>query len=316
MSGWISRIACSRAEADAVAIMADPLATDDASATLVATEIGDGWELHLYTPDRPDAVMLERLAALAPSATARPVTEPLPDADWVALSQAGLEPVDAGRFHVHTGDHVGRHRPGQWPIRIDAGLAFGTGQHATTHGCLLALQRLARRHRPSAMLDVGTGTGVLVLAAHHLFPRARLVASDVDSRATAVARRNLRMNGVAPGRIGLHTAFGIAHPAIARAGPYPLVVANILAGPLAVMAPSLSLMVARGGNLLLAGLLASQQQWLLAVYRAHGFALVHASRRAEWPILVLRRRKAGSARTALRRARRGTAAEARRADSI
>lgn len=316
MSGWISRIACSRAEADAVARTDDLLTVDDATTTLVATEAGEGWQLHLYTPERPDDMLLARFAALAMSTATIPVTEPLPDADWVALSQQGLEPVDAGRFHIHTGDHPDRHRPGQWPIRIDAGLAFGTGQHATTHGCLLALQTIAKRHRPSAVLDIGTGTGVLILAAGHLFARARLVATDVDRRATDVAGRNFRLNGVAPGRIGLHTAFGIAHPAIARGGPYPLVVANILAGPLVAMAPSLAPMVQRGGHLVLAGLLAGQRRWLLAVYRARGFRLVSASHGGQWPVLVLRQRRAGSPRAALSRARRGTAAEARRADSI
>lgn len=316
MTGWIARLPCTRSEADAAVGLDDPFADTQPPPTLAAAETDTGWELHLYTADAPETDLLHRFAALAPSADAAIRFEPLPDADWVLLSQAGLEPVNAGRFHIHTGDHAGRHRPGQWPMRIDAGLAFGTGQHATTHGCLLMLQRVARRARPRAVLDVGTGTGVLALACERLFPLALLMAADVDARATKVARGNARINGVPLGRIRFATAFGVGHPAIASQAPYDLVLANILAGPLVRMATSLAGMVSRGGHLLLAGLLAEQQQRVLAVYRAHGFRLVHATTGTIWPVLWLRRQKAPAPRAALRRARRGTAAEARRADSI
>lgn len=316
MSGFLTRLPCSRAEADAASLSDDPFDGQDPQPTLVATEVDDGWELHLYTEQRPDAVLLAQFAALAPSAGVAPAAEALPDADWLTLSQAGLEPVDAGRFHIHTADHQGRHRPGQWPLRINAGLAFGTGQHDTTRGCLLALQRLARRARPAAVLDVGTGTGILAFAAARLFPRARLLATDIDARAVAVARANGRANGVPPGRIGWETAFGVAHARIARQGPWPLVCANILAKPLAAMAPALAPMVASGGHLIMAGLLAGQRQRMIAIYRAHGFRVVDRGAGQQWPVLVLEKRTAAAPKAGLRRARKGTLAEARRADSI
>ncbi len=315
-NGWLARIDCTRAEADALSVIDDPLEGVEPVPTLVATEGPGGWALHLYCEDAPGDDLLALLAGLAPALGAVPQVEPLPDADWLTLSQAGLEPVNAGRFHVHTSDHRGEALAGQWPIVIDAGLAFGTGQHDTTAGCLMALQRIAKLARPHAVLDVGTGTGLLIFAARRLFPRARLMASDIDRRAVRVAVRNAKVNGIAPGRIAMRTAFGVAHRDIADGGPWPLVTANILAGPLAAMAPSLGGMVARGGYLVLAGLLDSQRRWLVARYQAMGFRLVHAGHGAEWPVLVLRKRTAGVPKAALRRARKGTAAAARRADSI
>jgi ribosomal protein L11 methyltransferase len=319
MSGFVARIACSRAEADAVALADEPLAGFEPPPSLVAAESDSGWELKLYTEAAPDAALLAALAALAPSGGA-PLVEPLPDDDWVTLSQAGLEPVDIGRFHVHTGEQRGRARAGQWPIRIDAGLAFGTGQHATTAGCIAVAARLARIGQARNVLDVGTGSGLLAFAARRLNPQARLTAADLDGVAVQVAVANARLNGAPPGRgrgqITLLTAPGVEHPLIGARAPYDLVFANILAGPLVALAPSVSGVVARGGYLILAGLLQPQARRVIAAYSAQGLRLVWRDPRAEWPVLLLKKVRPASRRGVLRASRRETAGRGWKADSI
>lgn len=324
MSGHVVRLACTRAEADAVAMADEPLAGFEPAPSLVAAETDDGWELRLYCEEMPGAALLAAFAALAPSGGS-PIVEALPDDDWVTLSQAGLEPVDIGRFHVHTGERAGEARPGQWPVRIDAGLAFGTGQHATTAGCIAVAARLARRGGASGggarnVLDVGTGSGLLAFAARKLNPRARLTAADLDGVAVRVAVENARLNGVPVGRragqITLLTAPGVEHPVIGGRAPYDLVFANILAGPLVALAPSVSAVVARGGHLILAGLLQPQARRVIAAYSAQGLRLVWQDPRAEWPVLLLRKVRPASRRGVLRASRRETAGRGWRVDSI
>lgn len=311
MSGHLATLPCTRAEADAAALADEPFPGFEPAPTLVAAETDSGWELQLYTESLPEAGLLAAFAALAPSSGAQPAVSALPDTDWVTLSQAGLEPVDIGRVHVHTGEQAGRHRPGQWPVRIDAGLAFGTGQHATTSGCVAAAARLARRHHARTILDVGTGSGLLAFVAHRLHPRARITASDLDAIAVEVARDNARLNNVPRGRgagmISLLAAPGVEHALIAARAPYDLVFANILAGPLVALAPSVSAVVARGGHLILAGLLQPQARRVIAAYSARGLRLVQRSANAEWPVLVFRKTGPSSRRAALRGARRETA---------
>ncbi len=285
----------------------------------MAAEADDGWELRLYTEAAPDAALLAAFAALAPAGGV-PIVEALPDQDWVTLSQAGLEPVSIGRFHVHTGDHPGGARPGQWPIRIDAGLAFGTGQHATTAGCIAVAARLAKRGQARRVLDVGTGSGLLAFAARRLNPLARLTAADLDSVAVKVAVSNARLNAVpigrGPGAITLLKAPGVEHPLIGARAPYDLVFANILAGPLVVLAPSVSAVVARGGHLILAGLLQPQARRVIAAYWAQGMRLVWRDPRAEWPVLMLKKVRPASRRGVFRASRRETAGRGWKADSI
>lgn len=320
MTAIVATLPCTRAEADAAALMDEPFPGLDPAPTLVAAEDGDAWVLRLYCDGQPSDDLLAAFRALAPSSGRAPIVEAIEDADWVTLSQAGLEPVDIGRFHVHTGEWGGTAKPGQWPIRIDAGLAFGTGQHATTAGCIGVAARLAKRGEKRNVLDVGTGSGLLAFAARKLFPRARLTAADLDPIATKVAVANARLNGVpagrGPGAITLLAAPGVEHPLIAGRAPYDLVFANILAGPLVALAPSVSAVVARGGHLILAGLLQPQAAKVIAAYRAQGLTLIDRSPRREWPVLLFRKDAPANRRAALRGSRRETAGRGWQIDSL
>ncbi len=312
--GWVACLPCTRAEADAAAAADDPLPGVEPPPTLVACETAEGWKLILYTSHAPGPALLVDFAALAPSAATAPVVGALPAADWVTLSQAGLPPVSVGRFHIHTVADPGVPRPGQRAIRIDAGLAFGTGQHATTAGCLAALQRLARRGpRIRAVLDCGTGSGLVAIAAAHLHRRAVITATDIDPVSVRVAAANARLNGLPPGRIRTLAANGVADARALAHAPACLVVANILAGPLVRLAPTLAPTVRRGGHLMLAGLLAHQQPQLIARYARAGFVLQGRLPHPDWPVLILRRTRPSAKASALRAIRR--AANGRRASA-
>jgi ribosomal protein L11 methyltransferase len=314
MTSYRSTLPCPRATAEAVTLEDEPLGMFEPAPILVADEDGDGWRLSLYTEGPPAPDLLAALGALVPGV--EPIIEALPEADWVVESQAGLVPVDAGRFHIHTGDHEGLARPGQIAIRIDASLAFGTGQHATTRGCLLAIDRLRKLGRLGLVLDLGTGSGVLAIAAARADRLARLVATDVDRAAIQVARANAQRNRAR----GIRFAVAAGHQAVAvRArAPYDLVVANILAGPLVALAEGNGWMVRPGGRVVLAGLLESQRRAVLAAYRDRGFRVERVIG-GEWPILVLVRRgcpRRTGRMAAVRAARRGTGAARSAAGTI
>ncbi len=292
---WRVRIACTRAEAEAIPF-ADPFADHSEPPTLLTDEPDparpDDWVLDAWFTASPTDAELRALYAIAPSAIpGSAVVELVPDADWVTLSQAGFAPVRAGRFVVHTAAHAGAVRPSDVGLAIEAGLAFGTGQHFTTRGCLLALDGLARRHRFRRVADLGTGTGVLALAAIRRWPTARVVASDIDPVAVAVARANVRANGVRLARGGAAIDLVIAAGADHRRlrGPFDMVTANILAGPLIAMARSVAAILAPGGVLVLAGLLTTQATRVAAAYTARGCRLIDRTDHGEWPTLVLRR---------------------------
>ena len=293
------RLRCTRADADRLA------AVDlDLPGTLAASERADGrWYATLYLDDEPDPATIAAFAALLPDAGA-PIADRLPDADWVTLSQAGLSPVEVGRFHIHTREHPGICRPGQRDLLIDAGLAFGTGRHDTTTGCLRALQRLARTRKPRRVLDVGTGTGILAMAAADLWPEAEVTASDIDPVAIHVAGENLMVNrfivGQGRGRIRLLVAPGAEHRRLRRPRQFDVIVANVLANPLVMLAPQLIWSLKPGGVLLLAGLLQAQVPRVGAAYAARGLVRLGPVDRAGWPVLMFERR-------AVTGARRGTA---------
>ncbi len=214
------------------------------------------------------------------------VAESVPDENWVALSQADLPPVAAGRFTVHGSHDRGRVPRGPNAILIDAGEAFGTAHHATTFGCLMAIDRLTRVRSFDRVLDLGCGSGVLAIAAARALPRAQIIATDLDGRSIEVATENARVNGAAR-RIMFVTATGLDHWRVRRAPRFDLAIANILAEPLTWLAPRLARKVERRGVLLLSGLTLRQADPVIAAYRTAGFRLVRHDRIAGWATLTL-----------------------------
>ena len=288
MSGsWKVSLPCTRDEAEAI----DAGAIELEAVLATVEEVEDDrarWRLDAYVECEPDAVLIAALRALAPSAwEAAPVVERLGDEDWVTLSQAGLEPIVEGRFFVRTSAHPPAIRVDGCDLLIEASRAFGTGHHQTTAGCLAMLDRLEVDWQQFArIVDIGTGSGLLALAARHLWPVARVVATDIDPAAVEVARGNAAVNGVTS--VEWIVADGGLHPAIEAAGPYDLIVANVLAGPLISMAAELAAIAAPGATIVLAGLLATQQDAVVAAWAACGCALVEADQRGDWTILRLR----------------------------
>lgn len=249
---------------------------------------GGGWRVDAYFEEAPDLDAL-RLTAGDLLARARSISvEAVPDENWVAISQAALPPVTAGRFWIH-GSHD-RHRVGRRlnAIEIDAGEAFGTAHHATTEGCLLAIDRLTCSRQFKNVLDLGCGSGVLAIAAAQALPRASIVASDIDPEAVRVAAANIRNNRLGA-RIRVYAAKGLAHPILRGDGRYDLVTANILAGPLILLAPHLARAIEPGGVAVLSGLLAGQAREVTAAYRASGFRLQEKQVLTGWATLVVER---------------------------
>jgi ribosomal protein L11 methyltransferase len=215
--------------------------------------------------------------------------EVVPDLNWVAISQAALPPVTAGRFTVH-GTHDRARVPfGPNAILIDAGEAFGTAHHPTTRGCLLAIDGLTHRRAFANVLDLGCGSGILAVAAARALPHARMLATDNDPVAVAVAIANAKANG-AEARIAFVCADGFAHPWLRHAAPFDLVIANILAGPLRALAAEMGKAMRKGGGVILSGLLESEAAAVIAAYGAHGLALHEHRRIAGWSTLTLFRR--------------------------
>lgn len=301
MTSWKLTLPCTRAEAESIGEDITPLALLDPLPVLMTSEPDpkrpDEWLLEVFFDEKPDSPTIESLRELLPSAAgARPKVERVPDEDWVALSQRGLEPIHAGRFFVHTPVHRGEAPAGAFAFEIDAGRAFGTGHHETTTGCLLALDRLSRDGAVfSNLLDLGTGTGLLAFAAMRLWPAARAAASDIDPIAVEVARANAAANGIPLGRarmqLELIAAPGLRHMRLRTRAPYDLIIANILAGPLIELAPAVAGALAPGGTLILAGLLDHQAPEVLTAYRRQGLVPLFTSVRGDWPTLVLRKRR-------------------------
>jgi ribosomal protein L11 methyltransferase len=284
VDSWKVTLPCTRAEAEA--IDAGDFGLD---AVLMTTEVVEDdkerWRLDAYMEDEPDAAMLAALRALVPSAAGtEPVIEALTAEDWVAMSQEGLEPIREGRFVVHTSAHPVEAPEGSRAFLIDAGRAFGTGHHATTSGCLRMLDAMAERDFAN-VIDVGTGTGLLAFAAAHLWPRAKIVATDIDPSAIDVTRVNADANAIEG--IALVVADGALNDAITARAPYDLVIANILAGPLVSMAPELAAIADTRATIVLAGLLETQRAQVVAAFAACGCSIEEVDRRGDWTILRL-----------------------------
>lgn len=247
------------------------------------------WEVGAYFLEQPDEVVLDVLA-LAFGAKPFAVSE-IPEIDWVAKVRRELSPVEAGRFFVY-GSHDADKVPqdaGRVALQIEATVAFGTGHHGTTLGCLKAFDRLFEGgFRPASVADIGCGTAVLAMAAAAVLPEALVIASDIDQVAVDVARANVGINGLT-GRLDCLEAAGFAHPRLAEAGPFDLVFANILKGPLVELAPDMARHVATGGLAILSGLLVVQAEAVTAAYVAAGFTLQSRDDIGEWSTLVLKR---------------------------
>ena len=219
-----------------------------------------------------------------------PVTlshEELPDVDWVSRSLEGLKPVRAARFFVHGSHDRDRVQIGDLAIEIEAGMAFGTGHHGTTVGCLQMIDSVARRERPRNALDLGTGSAVLAIGLAKL-ARIPILATDIDPVATKVAAENVRLNGVSA-YVRTETATGFHHPALKLGAPFDLIVANILAKPLMQLAPQMSVHLTPGGSLILSGILDRQRDAVVAAYVAQRFRHVRTLHREGWVTLHLKR---------------------------
>lgn len=219
--------------------------------------------------------------------------ETLPQKNWVAEAESLRGPICAGRFLVHGRHDRGKVQAGRFTLEIDAGLAFGTAHHATTRGCLIALDRLAKRKHPRRVLDIGTGTGILAIAAARAL-NANVLASDMDPIAVAVAAENARTNGV-QSRVIVIEADGLAHPALQRAKA-DLLFANILLRPLLDLAPDFARALDPGGICVLSGLLEPQARQVEARFRDLGFSLESRILLDGWGTLLLRRRSTRQAR--------------------
>lgn len=286
-------VGCTRAQGEAVAANDEFFPETANPPVLVADEPDEtrpeDWVIHAYFEHQPSA---DELAILRGLGSGELRVEELGEADWVTMSQAGLQPIRAGRFYVHTPMH--RSVPaGTIPFEIDASLAFGTGQHSTTSGCLEALDRLERDGKRFAnVADIGTGTGLLAFAALALWSDARCIASDIDAIAVEVARENAAINrvklGHKAGELLLVAADGMDSPLLDARAPFDLIIANILAGPLIELAPAFSRASRAGGTVVLAGLLEEQRDPVANAYERHGFSLRDPGF-GEWPVLVCER---------------------------
>ncbi|MFT3687582.1 50S ribosomal protein L11 methyltransferase [Paenirhodobacter sp.] len=252
-------------------------------------EIEDGserWEIGAYFLERPNDVVLDLLAA-AHGATAFVISE-LPETDWVAHVRRELTPVVAGRFFVYGSHDADKVPEDSVPLLIEAAMAFGTGHHGTTLGCLTALDRLDREGlRAEKVVDIGCGTAVLAMAAAKIWP-GTVLASDIDPVAVETALANVRANGL-EGRVICVEAAGFAAEPLLAAAPFDLIFANILKAPLIALAPDMGRHCAPGGHVILSGILNEQADEVVAAYIAQGFATASRESFGDWTTLVMRR---------------------------
>ena len=304
---WKITAKAPRAQVEAALIAHEDAEDWPAGAVLSGSEIEGSksgkWRLEAWFAEKPGKAEKKAIAALFDGQPPDLAVEKLPEADWVTLSQQAVEPIRAGRFHIRTPDHPPLADEAFTDFCIPASQAFGTGQHATTAGCLAMLTEMrARGLLARNVADIGTGTGLLAFAALDLWPRALATASDIDAVCGGVVEENCALNGVAQGagagELTMVIAPGMDDPLLRARGPYDLLIANILAGPLIELAADFARAVLPGGHVLLAGLLAEQEASVRRAYRFAGFRLAARLQRGDWPVLWLRRRTGGRARAA------------------
>ena len=296
---WKLRAEVARDAATAALVAQDEAADWPAEWVATACEIAEDqperWVFEVYLDRKPRRGDLARIAALFGGDAPAFETEQLPDADWVTESQKGVDPIVAGRFRVRTPDHAPD--PSVMEFVIPASQAFGTGQHATTAGCLSMLDTMKRSGMGVRNLaDIGTGTGLLAMAALRLWPNAAATASDIDDVCAGVVADNLSLNGMQAGAqrgaLLMTIADGMDHNLLQARAPFDLLIANILAGPLIALADDFAVSVAPRGNILLAGLLETQEAEVRRAYRRAGFRLARRMVNGDWSILWLRKRTA------------------------
>lgn len=264
---------------------------EDAGHPIAILEVDEDQDIHelsIYVEGQVDeahAATELRLKELSISAPLE--IEVLPDVDWVAKSLEGLKPVRAGRFLVHGAHDREKRRVGDITVEIEAGLAFGTGHHGTTAGCLEMIEQVVQRERPRKALDLGTGSAVLAIALAKL-ARIPVLATDIDPIATRVASENARLNGVSA-YVETRTATGFGDPVFARRAPFDLIVANILARPLMRLAPQMARFVRPGGSVILSGILDRQRDAVVSAYVGQSFRHVTTFHREGWVTLHLKR---------------------------
>ena len=279
-----------KSEAEALGEALERLTPEPTGVGVFELEDGSGlWEVGGYFEAEPDAAGLALLASLHGAKDF--IVSELPETDWVAKVKRELTPVVAGRFFVYGSHDADKVPEGVEPLLIEAAMAFGTGHHGTTLGCLKALDRLVEDGcAPRSIADIGCGTAVLAMAAARVWP-VDIVASDIDSVAVEVAEANLAANGMS-GAVRCVEAAGFDHPELAEHAPYDLIFANILKGPLIALAPDLSARLRPGGHAILSGILNEQADEVIAVYARNGTNLVHKDMIGDWSTLLLRKKAA------------------------
>jgi len=293
----ICRLVTDEKTARAVAdILTETLDPEETAAAAFEEPDGKSWAMEVYFASAPDETVVRDLVAgvVGKQVAAALAFSRIEQKDWVSASLAGLAPVSAGRFLVHGSHDREAVRPQHVDIEIEAALAFGTGHHGTTRGCLLLLDEILKRRRPRRVVDVGTGTGVLAIAAARVL-RQPVIAGDIDPISVVTARANSRHN-----RAGAHVApvvsVGLRNPSMRLDAPYDLVFANILARPLRLLAPSIASAASRDAELILSGLLPRDVPGVLNAYGAQGFRLARRIELDGWASLLLRRSGPGSLR--------------------